>query len=261
MADNISKLPGIIFVPQHAQLMAERKKGMFIMPEAFKEHIGEEVYVIAEGKAYARITFRDPEKIDLKQFKAMRQRHKVTEAERKKRWPRKRILYAYKISLLESYLPPLDAKYPKGSKVFAKEVAVVAQENPVGDTVVKRQPASVEDGVPIFERDMSAEGPTHPMARRLGDYIGDVDGVTVNEVVQGTLNGDEPPPMPSRHKDVPIEKKPVNKNTMSKIDKYRARLGIGNKEVITEPEIVKKVKKQVPKKGLLDRFADKLNGG
>lgn len=261
MANKLPKLPGLILVQPHAQLVAERKKGIFVKSEAFKKYIDEEVYVVAKGKAYARITFSDPKKMDLKQFKAMRQRHKITEDERKQWWPRKRTLYWYKINLLESYLPPLAAKYPKGPQVFVKEVEVIAPKSRKSEQANKRQPIAVEDGVPIFDRDVSMEGPTHPMAKRLDDFIGNIGGDDVHDVIHGTLGNEPPPPTPARHRDAPIERQPINKKVMSKIDKYREKLGIGNKEIITQPEIVKTIKKQNPKKGLLARFSEKLNGG
>jgi len=250
------KLPGLILVAPHAQLVAEGKKTVFVKSESLKKYVGEEVFVVEGGKAWARIAFSSPKKITIKQFESMRRRHQISDEERKRWWKGKRNLYYYSIHLLESYIPPLDAEYPDGPQVFAKEASVVMKE----ETASEPSDTEYRD-IRVIDRGR-AEEVTHPDAVRLGDIVSHVDDPSVDDVVLARLDCDDsvPGPInPQERQNAPLERKSVDKGFKGKLNKWREQMG--NREVVTQPESVKRIKKDNEPGGILERFKKKLQEG
>ena len=260
MADMPKNLPGLILVKSHAQMVAEGKKTIFIKSEEFQKYVGKELFVIAEHEAWAIIKFSAPKKITIKQFEELRSRHKISDEERREWWGGKRNLYAYKIFPVKSFSPAIKAEYEEGPKVFVREVSVSIKEINPEKTLAKITRSVDHDLMDDFGiRPRQVDGEVrNPMVRTLGDYIEkDID---VERVLTDSIGDNTDSEINEEEKDEPMVpvRQPVPGTFAEKISKMRSTLAHSNREVITEPESVTKVRKQVGEMDLLSRFKRKL---
>jgi len=115
---------GIYIVDKHARLIVARKKTLIIKAKEFKDHIDEELYLLAKNKVYGIIVLKSPKKISLEEFKSLFKKHLVTEEERKKWWSDAKELFAYEFTLKRVFLPPLNWKYKQAVQSFVLDVEI-----------------------------------------------------------------------------------------------------------------------------------------
>jgi len=121
--------PGIILVAPHGEMVARREKTLFVKSRPYRKYVGVPVYVLQDSQVLALIDHSEPREISLVEFASLRERHRISEEERKRWWPKAKALYAYEFKLLEAYDPPLKArKLPRGPQVFVQRVAIEPRE-------------------------------------------------------------------------------------------------------------------------------------
>lgn len=137
-------LPGIYLVEPHGKLIAERKKTAIVKSKEFKKYIGRDIYVCGDF-VYAVIKLNKPYKIDLEQFEKLRDKHRISDEERKRWWPDKKSLYLYSFRIVKIFKKPLKYDRVPGVQVFIREVKPYRKN--LKDIEVKPQYISDKDKV------------------------------------------------------------------------------------------------------------------
>ena len=123
----------IVLVNPHGEMIAQGKKKAIVKSRAFRSHVGERLAFVTGDRAFGELTLKDPREIDLSEFERLRDRHRITEVERKEWWPNKRTLWLYDFALHEVYSEPKRIKFPKGAQTFITdfEFEKAEEEDPV----------------------------------------------------------------------------------------------------------------------------------
>jgi hypothetical protein len=106
-------------------LIARGEKTLIIQKRGITEYSGVPIYVLEGSDVCALINMEDPRHISLEEFRGLREQHKVSEADRKKRWPGAQTLYAYAFELIKSFDPALKAvDSAETSQTFVERVEI-----------------------------------------------------------------------------------------------------------------------------------------
>jgi len=114
-------VPALYLVPPHGEMIAKRTKTLIVKSIKFEENIGIPVYVFSDKYCWAKIVLAEPFEIDLNDFARLRNRHRITDSERKNWWPGKRRLWAYNFQFIEAYDPPIRVDFKPGPQVWIRE--------------------------------------------------------------------------------------------------------------------------------------------
>lgn len=109
----------IVTYPHGGYIASGRKK---ILVKSKPYHMeGESLLIVERKKALAVVVPGKMKEITLKQFRALRPKHLVSEAERLRWWGGHRKLYMYPIIQLKKLKKPISVEYPNGAQVFVKK--------------------------------------------------------------------------------------------------------------------------------------------
>lgn len=111
---------GFILVKPHGTRIMTGEKTTTIKSRQFKHIHGVPLLLIEAKKALAIIILDPPQAITLQQFRRHKYKHTITEEERLKWWPRKRILWEYPITIKKIFSPPVPIDYPQGPQTLVK---------------------------------------------------------------------------------------------------------------------------------------------
>jgi len=109
----------IYLVEPHGQLIYDGKKTLVVKTKDFGPML--EMRALVSGKnCYGYIRFEEPKKINLEEFRALQDRHRITEKERNNWWPNVTEFYVYEIRDFIPLPKPLDIseRIPKDAQVF-----------------------------------------------------------------------------------------------------------------------------------------------
>ena len=112
---------GAYLVSPHAKLIWEGKKNLIVKSRLFRSEINKLLYLLEDNLCYGIIKLKYPDKIDLKKFKELEKVHLISEEERKKWWPNKEILFAYKFDKVTMFENPKKVEIPRGVQTFVKD--------------------------------------------------------------------------------------------------------------------------------------------
>lgn len=115
---NINDIKGFIIVKPHATYIANGSKKIIVKSKYFESALNRPLLLIQQKEAIGIIYIDDIKEISLKEFNRKRNLHLITDQERKKWWPNKKILYEYHISKKYIFAAPIPIKYPTGPQVF-----------------------------------------------------------------------------------------------------------------------------------------------
>lgn len=132
--------PGIYLVEPHGRLIAESKKSMIVKSRRFTKYSGVPLYVVQGSAVWALINMQDPRVISLEEFRALGRRHRITEENREKWWPRAKTLYAYEFQLLNTYDPPITIKVSPKVRTFIRRIEIKPGQREVRDLEKKIDP-------------------------------------------------------------------------------------------------------------------------
>lgn len=113
---------GLYLTPPHGELIWEGKKNIIIKSIRLSSHLDEPLYLLSGKYCYGIIKLGKPRQINLGEFKELSSKHCITDAERKKWWPNKEILYLYPISIIRRWNPPREWQVQKGAQIFVRDV-------------------------------------------------------------------------------------------------------------------------------------------
>jgi len=115
-------MQGIYLVPPHGTLIAKGKKKLIIKSRPFYNMLDIPLVLVENNKALGIIKLTDIEPIDLDEFRKLKNKHLITEEERKQWWPYDRTLYKYDFDIIEIFDEPEEVILPRGIQVFIKDV-------------------------------------------------------------------------------------------------------------------------------------------
>ena len=111
---------GIIIVKPHGSLIMNGKKKLIIKSIKLTSAINKPLLLIQNKEALGIIKLKKAKPINLVQFSKLKNKHKITDEERKKWWKGKRTLYSYDIIIVKKYKKIKKIQYPTGPQVFVK---------------------------------------------------------------------------------------------------------------------------------------------
>ena len=106
--------------PPHGRMIWDLKKDMLIKTDKFKKHINENLLLCSGNLIYAIIRLSEGREIDLEQFKKLEPRHRLSEADRKKWWPKRDKLNAYDVTIVHKFKKPVKYVKIKGFQNFVQ---------------------------------------------------------------------------------------------------------------------------------------------
>jgi phosphoribosyl 1,2-cyclic phosphate phosphodiesterase len=124
---------GIYLARPHGHLIYEGKKSLIVKSKFFKSEIGKILYLIEDSLCYGVIKLKIPDKIGLKEFDELREKHQITEEERKKWWPNKEILYSYGFDVIRMFDTPRKVEVPQGIQTFVKDFKFLIDQEMIQD--------------------------------------------------------------------------------------------------------------------------------
>lgn len=97
-------LDGIVMDPPGGRLIWEGKKTVIIRGRPLE--LPNPAYIISASTVYGIATFKDhPRPIEREEFKRTFNEHQVTDSDRKRRFPRRKAVWAYSITDFEKFDP------------------------------------------------------------------------------------------------------------------------------------------------------------
>ena len=106
----------ILLPPPHSEYIYDDEKSAIVKA---REYYLKKFFILNNGKkSYGYIRFSDGEKGDLKDFEKREEKHKVTDKERIKWWPDKKVFYFYDIVDFIPFEEPIEDKAPRGAQTF-----------------------------------------------------------------------------------------------------------------------------------------------
>ena len=117
----LPKRDGLYIVQPHADMVVSGEKKMVIKTKRL-DIANKPMYLLSGNHVLGEIVLYQPKKINLKEFKALRDQHRVTEKEYKDWWSGHGTLWAYKIKSVKPFDPPLKYKRKKGVQVIQDNV-------------------------------------------------------------------------------------------------------------------------------------------
>ena len=114
-------MQGLIFVKPHGELIVEGIKKIFVIDMPIGETPGP-LLVVQGDLAMGEVKLGKPYDINLDQFNSLRDRHQVSENERRRWWPRANTFKAYDIELTKVYKKPIRVFREWATSVRLQEV-------------------------------------------------------------------------------------------------------------------------------------------
>lgn len=124
-------MDGLYLVEPHGRLIAEGKKTLIVKSKNFKNQVGKDFFLLSGGLAFGIIRLKAPQQISLEDFEKLREKHQISEAERKEWWSGKESFFAFPFQLKELFSPAKTVKIPRGAQTFVKDVKLLEDETEV----------------------------------------------------------------------------------------------------------------------------------
>ncbi len=116
--------PGILLVKPHGEQLWKGRKKLIVKAKAFPEMINRAMYLVSDNKVYGIIKLKEAVDLTLKEFRALRKDHLISEDERVKWWPDANKLFAFKFTRLEMFKEPKKFKVPTGVQNFIEDIKI-----------------------------------------------------------------------------------------------------------------------------------------
>ena len=124
---------GIYLTPPHASMIYSGEKTLIIKGKFYKNKVNQLLYLIEDGLCFGIIRLKNPDKINLKEFTELEDKHKISDEDRKKWWPYKEILYAYEFDTVDLFDTPKRVSVPQGTQTFVKDFKFLTEEQLIQD--------------------------------------------------------------------------------------------------------------------------------
>ena len=159
---------GIYLAKGHAQLIHSGEKLLIVKAKLYKNK-DKILYFLERGLCYGIIKLKAPDNITIQEFEELRERHQITDIDRRKWWPRKEVLYSYRFDLVKLFGTPKPVSTPIPTETFT-EFKFLERE----PTVMEFQQIPVKE---VKELESVVITPFYPMKPNQGFY-------KMNEVIK-----------------------------------------------------------------------------
>jgi hypothetical protein len=109
----------LILVYPHGDYIASGAKTSLVKSRRYHME-GETLLVVQDKQALGTLRLAAPRVIGLEDFRLQRERHRVSEEERRRWWPRKTAFYSYAVEEFRPLRRPVAVAYPRGPQVFVR---------------------------------------------------------------------------------------------------------------------------------------------
>lgn len=103
----MKKLSAVYLKAPQGYQIAKKQKTLIVSPVKSEDYIDKNMYIVSGDKIYAKVKLMKPYSMNHTLFKKTFEKHKVSEATRKKHWSDVKQFWAYTFKLLASYNPPI----------------------------------------------------------------------------------------------------------------------------------------------------------
>jgi uncharacterized protein YecE (DUF72 family) len=115
-----NEMNGIIIVKPHGSYIIDGSKKIIVKSKLFNSAINRPLLLIQQKEALGIIYLNRVSEITLQEFNRKGNLHLITDQERRKWWPNKRVFYEYNISRVSKFAAPVPIDYSTGPQVFVK---------------------------------------------------------------------------------------------------------------------------------------------
>lgn len=123
---------GLIIVYPYGTLIRKREKTLIVKTKIIKQIIGQELLLIENKIGLGLIMLGDPREINLQQFNKLFNKHKITDDDRTKWWPKYKKFYAYPIIKTKFFRIPLLLNYSMGPQITVKPENIIPKKIFIG---------------------------------------------------------------------------------------------------------------------------------
>lgn len=121
------KIPGVYLLKPHAELIWKGEKKLIIKSREYENMVGKPLYYLDDEYAYGILRFTKIKPINLGQFERLKEKHQVSEAERKEWWNGEKQLYSYEFEILDTFETPKPVDLPLGIQTFVSDVKFMGE--------------------------------------------------------------------------------------------------------------------------------------
>lgn len=116
---------GICLEPNHAKMIWQGNKDIIIREKSYRFATNKPFYLIGGNECYGVVVLTKSSQITLNDFETLKNRHRITDDERKGWWPNKQVLYRYDFVLVEKFETPRLVKVSDGSQTFLYDISFI----------------------------------------------------------------------------------------------------------------------------------------
>lgn len=124
----IESSDGFYLSENHAKMIWQGNKGLIVKSLNFKGLVGKLLYIIGGNESYGIIKILKITPINLKRFKELSERHRITEQERKLWWIGKQTLFAYEFDFVKKFDILRRVSIPEGTRNLLKGVKFLSDK-------------------------------------------------------------------------------------------------------------------------------------
>ncbi len=118
----IQNFDGFHLAENQAKMIWQGNKTLIVKEQKFKNVKNKLFYFIGGNLAFGVIRIVDTKQIDLKDFEGLKDRHRVSDTERKLWWPGKQKFFAYEFKVVANFEEPRLVEVPGDDPSFIKDV-------------------------------------------------------------------------------------------------------------------------------------------
>ena len=122
---------GICLEPNHAKMIWQGNKDIIVREKSYRFATNKPFYLIGGNECYGVLVLTKTAQITLGDFETLKNRHRITDEERKGWWPNKQVLYRYDFVLVEKFETPRLVKVKDGEQTFLHDVVFVGEDKDI----------------------------------------------------------------------------------------------------------------------------------
>jgi DNA adenine methylase len=126
---------GIYLISQQAKMIWQGNKELIIKGLNYKNANGQAFYLIGGNDCYGVIKIKAIKEINLADFKNLESKHRITDLERKKLFPNKKVLFAYEFDFIKKFEEPRRVAVPTGTDNFMEDIKFLDETELIKDVI------------------------------------------------------------------------------------------------------------------------------
>ncbi len=123
----MKKLPGIYIIYPQSRLIYDGKKDLIVKTRKIDKYLDTPIHLVDGRFCYGVIKFSFAKEGGVKDFKELFSRHKISDTDLKRWWPKAEKFYFYKVEILEKFPHPKNWDYNEKVKSYVQEVNFIKQ--------------------------------------------------------------------------------------------------------------------------------------